>query len=318
MPTVTLSPVFKQKFFDNAGAPLAGGKLFSYLATTTTKAATYTDSTGGTPNANPVILNFRGEADVWIEPNKGYKFVLAPSTDTDPPTNPIWTEDNVKSLALLTIYGGVDSGVVNAYVISISLPQSAYTDGTFITFIPANTNTAASTINVNGLGPVAIVNLDGSALSPGEIATNIASQIIFRSGSFQLLNPTFANERGQFNMTAVDLVGTPTVVVSFAKYGRLVVLNVPLFTGTSNAVTNRLTGLPTRLQTFPGAITAKVGGVDATDNGVITYSAGAANIAATSNQISFLFKGGNWTAAGTKTIGGTMISYFVDTPYAVP
>lgn len=318
MPTVTLSPVAKLQFFSNNGIPLNGGKLFTYLAGTTTKTASYIDSTGGTPNTNPIILSFRGEADVWIPPNLRVKYVLAPATDTDPPTNPIWSVDNLAASQLLTVYGGVDTGVVNAYVISISLPQSAYTDGTFITFIPANTNTNTSTINVNGLGPVAIINTDGSVLSPGELSTNVAAQIIFKSGSFQLLNPTFANERGQFNMTAVDLVGSPTVIVSFAKYGRLVVLNVPFFSGTSNGINNRLTGLPTRLQTFPGAITVRVGGADATDNGVTAYAAGSAFITATSSQISFQNKGTNWTNVGTKTISGMMIPYFVDTPYAVP
>lgn len=90
-----LSPLPIQKFFASDGRPLAGGKLFTYTAGTTTKVATYTDSTGGTPNTNPVILNFRGEANVWLDPTLTYKFVLSPANDTDPPTNPIWTEDQV-------------------------------------------------------------------------------------------------------------------------------------------------------------------------------------------------------------------------------
>lgn len=92
---MNLSPLPIQKFFDNAGRPLNGGLLFTYVAATTTKIATYTDSTGGTPNTNPVVLDFRGEANVWLDPLLTYKFVLAPSTDTDPPSNPIWTVDNI-------------------------------------------------------------------------------------------------------------------------------------------------------------------------------------------------------------------------------
>jgi hypothetical protein len=315
MPTVVLSPLAKQQFLDNSGRPLVGGKLFTYLAGTTTKQSTYVDSGGVTQNTNPVILNFRGECSLWLPPNVGYKFVLAPATDTDPPTNPIWTVDNLVASQLLTLYGGVDTGVANAYVISISLPQSAYTDGTFIIFIPSNTNTLASTINVNGLGPVAIVNTDGSALSPGELTANVAAQIVYKGGSWLLLNPTVANLGSSFSATAVDLVGTPSVTVTYARFGRLVILNVPVFSGTSNGVNNRLTGLPTNLQTGVGAAIVRVGGGDATDNGVATYAAQSATIAATSNQISFLFKGGNWTAAGTKSAGGIMIPYFTSTPY---
>lgn len=87
------NPVFRA--WSNIGLPLVGGKLFTYQAGTTAKQATYTDASGGTPNSNPVILNFRGEASVWLDPSKTYKLVLAPSADTDPPTNPFWTVDNI-------------------------------------------------------------------------------------------------------------------------------------------------------------------------------------------------------------------------------
>ena len=93
--TTAISPLPMQRFTDNNGNPLSGGKLFVYAAGTTTKTTTYTDSTGGTPNTNPVILNTRGEASVWLAAGANVKFVLSPSTDTDPPTSPIWTVDNI-------------------------------------------------------------------------------------------------------------------------------------------------------------------------------------------------------------------------------
>jgi hypothetical protein len=93
---MNLSPLPIQKFFDSNGNPLVGGKLFTYVAGTSTKIATYTDSTGGTSNTNPIVLNFRGECAVWMDPTKVYKLALAPSTDTDPPSNAIWTADNIR------------------------------------------------------------------------------------------------------------------------------------------------------------------------------------------------------------------------------
>lgn len=93
---MNLSPLPLQKFFDNAGNPLNGGLLFTYVTGTTTKIATYQDQ-AGTPNTNPVVLNFRGEANVWLDQTLTYKFVLAPSTDTDPPSNPIWSVDNISA-----------------------------------------------------------------------------------------------------------------------------------------------------------------------------------------------------------------------------
>lgn len=87
----TLSPTPKLQFFDANGVPLVGGKLYTYEAGTTTPLATYTDSSGGSFNTNPIILDARGEANVWLG-SSSYKFVLKTSTDVE-----IWTVDNVES-----------------------------------------------------------------------------------------------------------------------------------------------------------------------------------------------------------------------------
>lgn len=97
-----LSPLPKLAFLGNNGRPLVGGQLFTYVAGTTTKISTYTDEGGGTPNTNPVILDFRGECNVWLDPELTYKFVLADRQDTDPPANPIWSVDDISGLGGLT------------------------------------------------------------------------------------------------------------------------------------------------------------------------------------------------------------------------
>lgn len=88
--TVQLSPPPVFRSWDNLGFPLVGGKLFTYQAGTTIPQATYVDSTQTTQNTNPVVLNFRGEASVWIDPTLAYKFVLQ-----DIFGNLIWTADNI-------------------------------------------------------------------------------------------------------------------------------------------------------------------------------------------------------------------------------
>ncbi len=57
---------FFNQFLDDNGDPLAGGKLYSYEAGTSTPLATYTDVTGSVANSNPVILDSGGRASVWI------------------------------------------------------------------------------------------------------------------------------------------------------------------------------------------------------------------------------------------------------------
>lgn len=73
----------------------AGAKLFSYAAGTTTKINTFTSSALSTPNSNPLVADANGLfTNIFADPSLAYKFVAAPSTDTDPPTNPLWTVDN--------------------------------------------------------------------------------------------------------------------------------------------------------------------------------------------------------------------------------
>lgn len=108
--TVALSPVARQLFLNPSnGAPASGFKLFTYAAGTTTKLATYIDSTGNTPNTNPVVADSLGELDLWLTANVAYKLVFAYPTDGDPPTNPIWTRDNIE------VQESATSPYLNAY-----------------------------------------------------------------------------------------------------------------------------------------------------------------------------------------------------------
>lgn len=73
---------------DSSGAPLIGGKLYTYEQGSSTPKATYSDYDLSTPNANPVVLDSRGEAVVY---GSGYyKFVLKDSDDVA-----VWTFDNL-------------------------------------------------------------------------------------------------------------------------------------------------------------------------------------------------------------------------------
>lgn len=203
-----LAPVAKAKFFDNNGRPANGYKLFTYAAGTSTKLATYTDDTTGTPNTNPVILNFRGEADIWLPPNTAYKFVFSPPTDSDPPTAAIWTVDDIVDSQLVTLYGGVDTGVANAYVLNFVSNFTAYGDGIAIFWIPSHTNTGASTINVNGLGPVQIINQDGSALYLGQLQANQFALIVYKGTGFVLIDfgllPTINTQNTNYTFALSD------------------------------------------------------------------------------------------------------------------
>ncbi len=59
MATYTVSPVFREQFFDANGAPLAGGFLYFYAAGTSTPLDTFQTSSG-TLNTNPIQLDGSG------------------------------------------------------------------------------------------------------------------------------------------------------------------------------------------------------------------------------------------------------------------
>jgi hypothetical protein len=90
---VNLSPIGNGfQFFDNNGAPLNAGKIYTYQAGSSTPLATYTSSSGLTANANPIILGTSGRPpnDIWLTEGFFYKFILKDSSDVT-----IQTYDNL-------------------------------------------------------------------------------------------------------------------------------------------------------------------------------------------------------------------------------
>lgn len=116
--TAQLLPNVYQQFFGITGSfsglPLAGGKLFSYAAGTTTPLATYTDETAGTPNTNPIILNAQGAGNVWLG-SLAYKFVLQDASSVVQ-----WTVDNVSYINP----GSIDLTKINSSIAGLALLQN--------------------------------------------------------------------------------------------------------------------------------------------------------------------------------------------------
>jgi hypothetical protein len=80
--SVNLSPIGNGvSFLGLTGLPLAGGRLFSYQAGSSTPLATYTTASGTIANANPIILGTDGRApnEIWLTFGYNYKFILQDS-----------------------------------------------------------------------------------------------------------------------------------------------------------------------------------------------------------------------------------------------
>lgn len=96
--TVSLSPFYGVggQLFDNNGNPLAGGKIYTYLAGSTTPTATYTTSAGNIAHTNPIVLDGAGRVpsgEIWLTAGISYKFIVEDSAN-----NQIGTFDNVKGI----------------------------------------------------------------------------------------------------------------------------------------------------------------------------------------------------------------------------
>ena len=102
--SVSLSPVPHMQFLNNNGVPLANGCVFTYAAGTTTPAATYIDSFGVTQNANPIILDAGGFANIWL-PNAAFKFKVVSAGGVNCASGVTqWTVDNISGvLGLLNL-----------------------------------------------------------------------------------------------------------------------------------------------------------------------------------------------------------------------
>jgi hypothetical protein len=142
MSTPLLIPVGYQ-FFDNAGHPLSGGFLYTYVAGTTpgTPQATYSDDALSVLNPNPIPLNSAGRCAVsGVEVNvypisASYKLVL-----TDSALVQVWSHDQIDPAAPFnltlnftftagyTVIGGGSSGltaVANGAPIEVALTDTA-------------------------------------------------------------------------------------------------------------------------------------------------------------------------------------------------
>lgn len=114
-----LSPIGNDQQCSANGAPLSGGKIYTYLAGTSTPAPTYTDSTSGTQQANPIILNSLGlpASPIWMTGGIVLKFVIKDSADVL-----IRTIDGVSGIndTSSTASEWTDSGLTPTYISATS------------------------------------------------------------------------------------------------------------------------------------------------------------------------------------------------------
>ena len=79
-----------------------------------------------------------------------------------------------------------DSGTANAYVVTLAPALAAYAAGVGLVMKATNSNTGASTINVNALGAKSIKSPSGAALSADDIVGGGMYTLLYDGTNFQL------------------------------------------------------------------------------------------------------------------------------------
>ncbi len=139
---VTLAPVSQQQFFDAGGNPLAGGLVYTYQAGTSTPLASYTDAGGATANANPVVLDAAGRADIWLSTAQPYKVEVRTSAGVV-----VYTTDNVNvgiAAGMVDAAAIIDGSVTDAKITDNTAALSAITDK--LVFSPSAAGAAPVTL----------------------------------------------------------------------------------------------------------------------------------------------------------------------------
>ena len=209
MPVVSHRPYPKFKAFDSAGNALAGGKLYTYAAGTSTALATYSEYTGVTPNANPVVLDAAGEADVYFSP-VNYKLVLKNSSDVIQ-----WTVDNfagspypvtdewltyVHTWTLVSATQVTTTGDQTAKYPVNSAIRAVCTGGTYYGVITGSAYTSVTTLTVD--------------FESGSFDSGVAASSTVSVGVTQTSSPAL-----YFAQTAINAPGTSATSVTSLTIG---------------------------------------------------------------------------------------------------
>lgn len=201
-----------EQFFTSDGTTiLAGAHLFFYASGTSTKLNTYSDSALTIANTNPVILDSAGRTGSIFLQNLAYKVILAPSTDSDPPTSPIWSFDPVytsdfSARAKVTGFAGNPNGNVAGTAASAGIGADEIFDTVNnILYIATVTGNAATTVwtAVNPSAATQVQNAPQGYLTPTSGTPIIASDVI---GQGTLVyTPYLGNQAWVFNGTSFGL-----------------------------------------------------------------------------------------------------------------
>ena len=167
------------------------------------------------------------------------------------------------------LWGGTSGGAANAQTLTLAPTITAYAAGQRYSFIAGFTNTAAATLNINGVGTKSIFNVaTGAAIGAGEIVATRAYEVIYDGTQFLLLNDVTPIQNGDYiwlgttGGTAIAQTASATPAITAYKAGQ----KFRMLTGTASTGLNstghtlNVNGLGAKgIKTGQGAIDPTIG-----------------------------------------------------------
>ena len=260
----SLTPTPKQQIYGSDGAPLVGGKIYTYSAGTTTPLATFTDAGAGTANTNPIILNSLGQANIWLG-TSSYKFSVYTSADVL-----LYTVDNINA--------PLDSaGLALALSSPTPIGNTAPNTGAFTTLTATTGNITtvnATTVNAttsttSGVTTTGTLTFSGggSMTRPSQAGIQSITATVASNALTVTLNPTTLEFRSATLTSGTVVSRTISSAIS-------VVVSSGSTLGTTSAVQSRIVVLALdNAGTVELAVVNIAGGNDLTETGLISTTA---------------------------------------------
>lgn len=235
--TAFLSPVAgaAAQFFTNTGVVLSGGKLYTYVAGSTTPQATYIDSNQSTQNANPVILDSAGRPpnEVWLANGVSYKFILKDSNNAT-----LGTWDNIVGINVSTV--SLSEWVTSNLVVTYVSASQFTVPGNQTALFPSNRRIQFGTTTGTFYASVSSSAFDGINTTTVTILPDTTAPdntLYFVNYSF--LNATNVSVPLQYVKQGDAINGSPigNITPSTGVFTNLTASNVNLTGGTITGIT---------------------------------------------------------------------------------
>lgn len=213
----TAFPTPKVFFLTNAGTPCVACSLYTYVAGGTTGQTTYTTANGSTPNANPVVMDSAGRANIWTIPGASYRFDLY-----DASLVLMWSIDNVPGGTLAG-----QSTVTANYVYAGPATGAAAAPG-FRLFVTADLPTAialtAANFGSQGTTTKTLHGNAGGALAwnfnvPADFGTAIAARTCLGNNTAAAAAPAFATTCNALAYQVAEIPAFSRVTTDFTTSG---------------------------------------------------------------------------------------------------